>query len=589
MRNSVLDALKTAFLGRSRRRRLTLPFPLYQASCLMRSDEAGPDQAGITTQGVNSGSPSLPATAILTPPRLPPEILLDIFLSPCLSPVLSPAPSTTTTLHALLLCCRLSHACAKQQLNEVLVLPRHVREFRKFYDGERSRGWPGLGVTKGIFCALDDVSRLTHTSAGWETAFLRTLHLLGPRVTHLSLWHSESRVLLRDAGQVRRTKEGHQGIAASGPVWLWGQGGDEEELHGDVGGDSDAAADDGDMEEVANATAALRMDAASEVAAMRERARQQMPTWLKRELEAKPVDEVARLHRAHLTPYGEAIKGEADALEQHFVRALKARKSIKGCRPQCLSLMLSLPLFENQEPSLFASHIVFSRCQELDVYMPVPAHSAKLLLLLSHLRAAPLRRLKITTTHATLCIALPPYTASQAQALERQRRQRQRQRERARYGVAEDRQNQDDPAAKPCRAVNIAVALGSMLADADLRECLLCEFSGRHVEPFAARQLEGLLTRTAIQSDPSTGAKVTATTAARPGSPPVKPVWRDHTSDSDLYDSGGMEKVRVRLIQGHQLGHGRLRERREDFVARVMGMSQGVWEKCGMWDTAEPS
>lgn len=91
-------------------------------------------------------------------PRLPPELLLQIFTSPNLSPITSPSPLTYQTLQSLLLVCRLSHGCAKQHLYEVLVLPRKVRDFRRYYDKERNKGWKGVGLTRGLFCALEDVS-----------------------------------------------------------------------------------------------------------------------------------------------------------------------------------------------------------------------------------------------------------------------------------------------------------------------------------------------------------------------------------------------------------------------------------------------
>lgn len=536
----------------------------------------------------------------LTLPELPPEILLEIFLSPCLSPVLNPAPITTTTLHALLLCSRLTHACAKQQLNEVLVLPRHVREFRKFYDTERQRGWPALGITKGIFCALDDVSRLTHTSAGWETAFLRTLHLLGPSVTHLSLWHSESRVLLRDAGQVQR-RGGKPAVTSSGPVWMWGQG--EDDLSEAIGEGSDedensAAVGETEDEKLADSLNSVRIDAAAEVAAMRERARQQMPNWLKRELAAKPVHEVAKNHHAHLAPFGDPSIDQADVLQEHFATALKARRRVRGCRPTCLSIILSLPLFENQAPDLFASLAVFSRCQELDVYLPVPSHAPKLLFLLSHLRGSPLRRLKITSTHATLCIALPPFTTQQQKFME-QRRRRQLANARANSYAAYSRDDMDTNMQARDPEINIATALRDMLAHEDLRDCLYWELAGKHADAEAARNLEKMLTRVAIQSGhdkrgPQTDSASSSSSSfpePRNGGyngsklPPSDPNGRHlRTPPSPLVDRDGIELVRVKIIQGKQVGHGRLRERKDDFITRVMGISHGLWEVCGVWE-----
>lgn len=577
--------------------RRSAPFPHHQRHCLMafnetearhlNEEEKHHDDGLKVAMDASSSRNSTP----LQSPRLPPEILLNIFQSPCLSPVLSPTTLTTKTLHTLLLCSRLSHACAKQQLNEVLVLPRHVREFRRFYDTERQRGWPALGITRGIFCALDDLSRLTHTSTGWEVAFLRTLHLLGPQVTHLSLWHSESRVLLRDAGQVQRQSNTSR-VTESCPVWLWGQ--DDEELRRN-NADSSLSAGGGEDEnasDIKEETASFQVNAAAAaVAAMRERARLQMPNWLKRELESKPFDEVARTHWAHLISYGESVRGKADALEQHLVEALRAHGRIKGCRPRYLSLILSLPLFENQDPSLFASLIVFSRCQELDAYLPVPSHAPKLLFLLSHLQASPLRRIKITTTHATLGVALPPFNTEQAIAMKGSQRRRKAGEGRFRLYSVDNPWLSDGSVtsfheAQSCEAlrdgpgesphINVASALAAMLRDGDLRECLHREFAGKHVNPEAAHNLERLLTHRAIESAEESG--------IQRGAIPTLP------RRSQAFDRQGqkdIERIRVRIIQGKQLAHGRLKDRRDDFVTRVMGLGQGVWEQCGLWDTMQ--
>ena len=108
--------------------------------------------------------------------------------------------------------------------------------------------------------------------------------------------------------------------------------------------------------------------------------------------------------------------------------------------------------------------------------------------------------------------------------------------------------------------INIAAALAKMLEDRDVRECLHCELAGRHADVEATAALERLLVR--IASD-SAGA----------------------VSVSSTHDADGIERIRTKVIQRNQLGHGRLKERKDDFVSRALGHSQGIWAKCGMWES----
>lgn len=515
-----------------------------------------------TTNGNDHNGPVASSAAL---PRLPPELLLQILLSPNLSPILSPSPLTHTTLQALLLVSRLTHACAQEHLQSVLLLPRHVRDFRKWYDRQRNAGFPGVGTTHAAFCALDDVSRLTHTSAGWESCFLRMLHILGPGINHLSLWHSESRILLRDAGQVRGR---HRRLGALGPAWAWGEGDDFEDVRG-----SDDEEDHGSEEEEDGTGSKAVINSAAELAAMRERARQKMPQWLRRELETKPVAEVARTHRAHLAPYGDvdaAVAAAAtgtsdDLLTQHAVNSRKDKRQLKGCRPTSLSIILSLPLFENQEPALFASMLVFSRCKYLDCHFPVPAHAPKLLWLVSHLVRSPLERLKLSSTHATLVLGLPPFNSQQAEAMRRR-------------DAVNARQVGSRRGAPQQQPVNLALGLRAILEDENLRCLLHWEFAGKHAD--APRQLERALTEVVVERGRRRGGSTAASAPARSevtddGLDSVYGAPRDPCED--------IEAVRVRLFQRNQGGYGKMKDRRDDFVQQSMGLSQGIWEKCGLW------
>lgn len=569
-------------------------------------------------------------------PRLPPEILLQVLLSPSLSPVLSPTPLTNTTLHCLLSVSRLCNACAQRQLHSVLILPRHVRDFHRYYDRQRLLGFPGAldYSTRAIFSSLDDVSRLTFNSAGWEAKFLRLLHILGPGVRHLSLWHSESRVLLKDAGQVRKFNPiagqeqkpfGHSGttmtkapatsqkanreggggggaLGSIGPSWSWGQG-DTEDVDFQDSMDEESEIDDED--EVATsdkASGSQPVDTRAELAATRERARQQMPMWLRRELETKPTAEVLRIHRAHLSLYGDESLFESFGDPTNHAAASKRadnrprdRRRLKGCRPEYLSLVLSLPLFENQSPDRFSSLLVFSRVKELDAYFPVPAHAPKLAGLVAHLRGRGLKRLKIGTLHASLVLALPPFSTVQAGTMERRQKQKE---QAARYALAvgaeegsNNSQNAASASAGPSSVrINLTRALSAILQDPDLSDALNWEFTGKHTqEPWV---LERAFTEAAVRSgrggagggsmSSSSRDAATAAGAERPG-----PAVDSTPRPSPVVDQDGIELIRVKVIQRNQTFHGRLRERKDDFVERCMGMGHGVWSRWGVWDEAD--
>ncbi|CAO1623105.1 unnamed protein product [Sympodiomycopsis kandeliae] len=521
-----------------------------------------PDETLSTTVAENSSRPSIPPQ-----PRLPVEILLQVLLSTELSPILSPTPITFQTLRHLLQTNRLAHHCAQKQLHEVLILPRRVREFRRYYDKEREKGWLGIGLTRGMFCALDDASRLTHTSAGWESAFLRMLHMLGPGITHLSLWHSESRALMRDAGQVQGH---HRQLGAPGPAWSWSEGNSSTE----------------ETEEEDQEARQYEMTASDE-AAMKERARQKMPTWLQREINnSTSPSEVAKRHRAHLLPFTDPDNPSSnDALQNHLVSQLnllkRDKRKLKGCRPKSLSIMLSLPLFENQESELFASMIIFSKVQELDVFIPVPNHSSKILDLLSHLHRSPLKKLKISTTHFTLCLGVPPFSWQEEQQQQRKAKQRQ------------DRDNQHAP-------IHLATVLQSLLKSSDtLYHTILNEFTGKNVDPSGVQHLENLLYSTALQHFNSQHPHSYSSSFDPPPSTKSHNGYKKDRfsllqhdplpalSDLDLGSYATTHEsfpLRVRVFQKNQGGYGKLKDRKDDYIQRVMGFSRGVWSHCGMWD-----
>lgn len=160
---------------------------------------------------------------------------------------------------------------------------------------------------------------------------LRLLHYCGPTVTHLSLWQSESRALLRDASQRR----GSRFDSDMQPAWAVG----EADLLRQVGAD--------DAEEACESASQHEAD---------------MPRWLRAELASAPADQVARRHAAHffVSP------------DKPTPRQWRRRPHPRACTPTCLSLVMSYPFFENERPELFANLVIWTRVQELDVYV---AHS----------------------------------------------------------------------------------------------------------------------------------------------------------------------------------------------------------------------
>ncbi|CCU99705.1 unnamed protein product [Malassezia sympodialis ATCC 42132] len=213
------------------------------------------------------------------------------------------------------------------------------------------RHW-ALSALYDVLVLPRHITRLTQTSAGWEAELLRLLHHCGSTIEYLSLWQTESRALLRDAAQV----SGQHTKAA----WA-------------VGEASTTEADDAEH----NAPA---VD-------------QDMPRWLQDELARAPAETVARQHLAHFPLVPRALPTPA---------AWRQRPPARLCTPRCLSLVMYYPFYENERPELFARMVVWSRVEELDVYVPMePRKSLQLLAQLGH---TPVWRLRISAPHATIAI-----------------------------------------------------------------------------------------------------------------------------------------------------------------------------------------
>ncbi|CEH13566.1 hypothetical protein CBOM_01480 [Ceraceosorus bombacis] len=279
--------------------------------------------ARISVSPPSSSYPDLPDSHLRQLPRLPPELLLQV-LSYYTNAAHSRDPTTIRTLQALSCTCKLLHFQALKVRYEVLLLHRHVRDFRTWFR-KLNEGKPPFvcaGISRALFSGLDDVSRLTHASTGWETELLRLLHYCGQTVTRLSLWHAESRTVLRDASQVPRKRPRlpngrRSAIPRMQPGWAWGEGidftseessssesptpenGSENEDKSSDGGQSDIQRPkegilnrEGELDEVQKAKAR------AEASAARERAKAVPPRWLSSELSSDPL--AAHRHRAHL-------------------------------------------------------------------------------------------------------------------------------------------------------------------------------------------------------------------------------------------------------------------------------------------------
>ncbi|PWN51818.1 hypothetical protein IE53DRAFT_35083 [Violaceomyces palustris] len=336
-------------------------------------------------------------------------------------------PASQKALVSLSAVNRIFRFLALSALYQVVVLPRHVRDFRKWIervklDDQHQTRFRCAGHTRALFSGLDDVSRITYQSAGWESQLLRLLHHCGSTLTHLSLWNAESRVVLRDPSQVR----GGRRFGVEQPLWSWGE---------------NEARDVLDDEERQRAEAA-------EAEAASEREKADMPRWLRAEFERKGPSEVWKSHAAHVMP--DRIK----------------RATSKGCRPTHLSIVIALPIFENEDREIFGRMVIWTRVEELDVHVPTPSQVVPVLRLLSTLHRSPLRRLRVSSVHASLSIC-----------------------------VLDDRCQVHDQGHRP----NVARVLSQLVEKEPTREAIKYEFSGRFADD--VQKLQSSLVRHALDQD----------------------------------------------------------------------------------------
>ncbi|KAK0557929.1 hypothetical protein OC846_000224 [Tilletia horrida] len=343
---------------------------------------------------------------------------------------------------------------ALDALYRVMILPRHVREFRKFYHRQRTSFQPFTcaGYTRALFCGLDDVSRLNAMTAGWEADLVRLLHYIGPHLEHLSLWTAESKIILRDASQVKGSRRMGALQPALQPTWdepslddvdfpLPQQPGKRNSKAQGAAGDHEGGEDDDPLPNVHD-----------------------LPGWLRAEYEKLPLKEFYRRHKAHV------------AFRTKTSDVLLVQQRQRGCRPRFLSMVVSFPFYENEGENAFPHMKIFSRVEELDFHVPVTKDVAKVLNLTSLLQHSPLRKLRITSQHASIALAIPPYVSNLGRA--------------ATGSSSNMRASQSH---KGGGGINLALGLGRLCASSVLFDLLMAEFQGHHAGKADMDRLQAVL------------------------------------------------------------------------------------------------
>ncbi|WFD36613.1 hypothetical protein MCUN1_003498 [Malassezia cuniculi] len=374
-------------------------------------------------------------------------------------------------------------------LYAVLILPRHVRDFRRWFAHMQATQppFPFMGSVRALFMAVDDITRLTASSAGWEAEMLRLLHYCGPTLTHLSLWQTESRALLRDASQAVGSRFATQTL----PAWAVGEG-DMFYDGPDVPGDSET---EGDAD---------------------------LPQWLRSELEKAPLHDVARAHPAHFSLHARTAPSQR--------RRLRPR----ACTPTHLSLVISYPFYENERPELFAGLVLWTCVKELDVY--ITQETRRTLHLLALLAHRPVRRLRISTAHATLAVEVCGPDASTGDC-----------------GSGQER---------TCCAL-----LRKLLGTVDTERALLHSFSGRGMPD--ASILRAACLRTLADLPPAGSAAGAHA--------------QGHAQEASATLSGEIAalqtqlRLRLNIVQGGQAVWGKLKHRLWDFRERAQFGRDGAW------------
>jgi len=202
----------------------------------------------------------------------------------------------------------------------------------------------------------------------------------------------------------------------------------------------------------------------------------------------------------------------------------------------------------------------------------VTTYVPRVLTLLSTLHRLPLVRLRISSPHATLLLALPPFSrrtrgGAPASPFD----------DDAPGDAADTAATADDDDAAPLAQPNLAHSLTHLSSCAGLKSAVLAEFAGTHLDDISI--LEGLVTSLVLL-----GADAPHLWRALPAGACCPLHCAEPASAPRLRASTGEERIRVRIHQRGQSTWGRLATRRSDFVERAYAGGMGAWKTLGAWD-----
>lgn len=548
-------------------------------------------------------------------PRLPPEILEQIVRELAL-PCTYGDIIAASTLASCSLVSRTMRRWALDARYGVVVTPRHVRDFRRWC--KKAQG-EMQGHSRALFIALDDVSKLTSLSAGWEVEFLRLLQQQGPHLTHLSLWTSETRALLRDPAQIRgpriRMKTLQDGETSLHVCEVMK---DNARRRKNVARMLRRMRQGRLVQGEALSAVPLKTDYSkrseaqtrAETAAAKERARQTLPKWLRDELDVanrasdagnrnvsnskSTASEIKRRYKAHIAAEAREYIHEQNAAREArqgmMARELAAIDALSitdvphpthrygedssdededveidwVCMPTKLSICPTLPLHEHEEPLNFARMSIWTRVRELDVFVAIPSEAPRCLELIASLVASPIEKIRFSSIYASLLVTLRGQTVT-----------------------ATSHKHQTSTLLQP--EVNIAGGIQSILKSETLRSLLFYEFTGHHTDNIAllenavANVIAGChSSRLAVQEEVKVEAPavfLTGRSNKREGGlasslMSIKPHDQPITCQN--------EDVNVRILQGSQGHFGKLKDRRQDFLSRSLLTQADTWTQLSM-------
>jgi hypothetical protein len=520
-------------------------------------------------------------------PRLPPELLEQIVREYAL-PCVYGDPIASSTLAACSLVNRTFRYWSLSAKFAVIVAPRHVRDFRKWYTKSQN---DMQGFNRALFIALDDVSKLTSMSAGWDVEMLKILQQQGPHLLHLSLWNSETRALLRDPAQIRGARVRTSASSADGRITV----ADVMQFNGArrknikrmvrqmrkgklIQGEALSA-----IPLKSDFTNRNEAQTRAEMAAAKERARQTLPNWLRLELASKEAaKEVKRRYKAHISADAREYQHEQEAsrqarkmMNEEDLRALETltqqaesfnfddsesedegeRGDVEvdwACMPEKLSICPSLPLHEHEEPLNFARMTIWTRVKELDVFVSVPSEVPRCLELISSLVASPLIKFRFSSINASLLISLTQI---------------------GQQGGDEGLQQPD---------INIAHGLQRVLKSHVLRSLLFDEFNNHRIpdigmlERAISSMIRNSTCTSAMQTESNQEQDKASTKGKKdPRTSLASSLAFDKTLSNDNRDAP--QFVRVKILQGNQAHYGKLKDRRQDFLIRALGNGSDPW------------